>query len=432
MDSAGSPASTLEIEARARGGRNAEPARGKVLLLVENHSVPADRRVWGEALSLRRAGFRVSVICPRGRFTDKEPYEARDGVAIYRFPMPFEGNRRLNYLLEYAWALLACFGLSLRVLRARGFDVLHVGNPPDLFFPLAWFYKLLGKKFIFDQHDLCPETYLSKFPDAGTRLSYRMLLWTEKLTYRASDVVIVTNQSYRDVALQRGGVAPDRIFIVRNSPNLALFKPQAPDPAWRDGCRYLVAFVGIMAAQDGVDYLLRAAHHVVHELGRTDIRFVLVGTGPAWDDLQKLHAELGLEPYVRFTGRIPDEPMLRVLSSADLCASPDPYNPLNDVSTMTKLMEFMALGKASVSFELKEARYSAQDASVYVPDNDWRRFGDAIVELLDDPERRARMAEAGLRRIRGELSWARSEENLRAAYDRALGLQPAPARSASA
>jgi len=429
MASAGRAADPLEIESRAAA--RTEKPRASVLLLVENHSVPADRRVWGEATSLRRAGYRVSVICPRGRFVDTAPYEARDGVAIYRFSMPFEGKHRLNYLLEYGWALLACFGLSLKVWRQRGFDLLHAGNPPDLFFPLAWFYRLFGKKFIFDQHDLCPETYLSKFPDAGKRLSYRLLQWTEKLTYRAADVVIVTNESYRKVALGRGRVAPDRVFVVRNSPNAALFKPQPPDPALKEGFRYLVAFVGIMASQDGVDYLLRAAHYVVNDLGRRDILFVLVGTGPAWDDLQRLHAELGLERWVRFTGRIPDEPMLQILATADVCASPDPFNPLNDVSTMTKLMEFMAMGKATVSFELKEARFSAQDAAVYVPNNDWRAFGKALVDLLDSPEKRARMGEMGLRRIRDDLSWSRSEEMLRAAYDRALGLRPVAVSSES-
>jgi glycosyltransferase involved in cell wall biosynthesis len=381
--------------------------------------------VWNEASSLRRAGYRVSVICPRGRYTDTAPFEARDGIAIHRFSMPFEGNSRWNYLFEYAWALLACFVLSLEVWRTRGFDVVHVGNPPDLFFPLAWFYRLFGKKFIFDQHDLCPETYLSKFPEAGGRLPYRLLQWTEKLTYRAADVVIVTNESYREVARTRGRIPEDRVFVVRNSPDLGVFKPTSPDPALKEGFPYLVAFVGIMAPQDGVDYLLRAAHHVVYGIGRRDVLFVLVGTGSAWDDLQKLHAELELEPYVRFTGRIPDEPMLQVLAAADVCASPDPLSPLNDVSTMNKLMEFMAMGKPSVSFDLKEGRYSARDAAIYVPGNDWRAFGAAIVELLDDPQRRARMGAIGLHRIRNEISWARSEENLRAAYERALRLRAA-------
>jgi glycosyltransferase involved in cell wall biosynthesis len=360
------------------------------------------------------------VICPRGRYQDTEAFEARDGIAIHRFRMRFEGSSRMHYVLEYGWALLVCFALSVRIWRGRGFDVVHVGNPPDLFFPLAWFYKLFGKKFIFDQHDLCPETYLSKFPDAGRRLSYRLLHWCEKLSYAAADAVITTNESYRAVAVGRGGVPAHRVFVVRNSPNLAVFRPLPPDPALKEGHRHLVVFVGIMAAQDGVDYLLRAARHIVFDLGRRDILFALIGTGPAWQELQSLWVELELQPWVRFTGRIPDEPMLRYLATADVCASPDPHNPLNDVSTMQKLMEFMAMRKPSVSFELKEARYSAQDAAVYVPDNDWRAFGQAIVDLLDDPARRDRMGEAGLQRIRTELSWARSEERLLAAYARVL------------
>jgi len=417
--------------ASAKDGAGAHAASGGgrqpgVLLVVENHSVPADRRVWGEAQSLRRAGFRVSVICPRGRHMDRQTHEARDGVVIYRFPMPFDGTSRFHYLLEYGWALLACWGLSLRILRDRGFDVVHVGNPPDLFFPLAWFYKLFGKRFVFDQHDLCPETYLSKFDGAGQRFSHRVLLWCEKMTYRAADIVISTNESYREVAVERGGVPSDRVFVVRNSPSAGLFAPRPADPALKEGFRHLVAFVGIMSQQDGVDYLLRAAHHVVYAMGRRDVLFVLMGTGPAWDELQKLYRELELEPFVRFTGRIPDEPMLSYLATADVCASPDPHNPLNDVSTMQKLMEYMAMGKPSVSFELKEARYSARDAALYVPNNDWRGFGEAIVSLLDDPARAAHMGAVGLHRIRTEISWAHSETQLRAAYARALG-QPVPA-----
>lgn len=426
MASAGSSAEASDLGVRVGARRTA--SSGSVLLLVENHSVPADRRVWAEATTLRRAGYRVSVICPRGRYTDTTPFEARDGVAIHRFSMPFDGPSRWNYLLEYGWALLVCFWLSLRIWRTRGFDVLHVGNPPDFFFPLAWFFKIFGKKFVFDQHDLCPETYLSKFPTAGKRLSFRLLSWAEKASYRAADVVIVTNESYRAVAQARGGVDAERIFVVRNSPNLEVFRPRVPDQSLKDGHAHLVAFVGIMAPQDGVDYLLRAAHHVVYGMNRRDVLFVLVGTGPAWDELQELRQTLELENWVRFTGRIPDEPMLQILAAADVCASPDPHNALNDVSTMQKLMEFMAMGKPSVSFELKEARYSAQDAAVYVPNNDWRGFGEAIVALLDDPERRTRMGQAGMRRIREDISWAHSEQNLRAAYERAIGLQPAPAR----
>ena len=423
MASAGNPAVDVRREAAAQG----DPSQPGVLLVVENHSVPADRRVWGEAQTLRRAGYRVSIISPRGRFQDTESYEAREGIAIHRFTMRFEGNSKLHYILEYAWALAACFFLSWRIWRSRGFDVIHVGNPPDFFFPMAWFYKLFGKKFIFDQHDLCPETYLSKFPDAGKRLPYRLLVWSEKLSYKAADVVITTNESYRAVAEGRGRVAPDRIFVVRNAPNLENFKPMPPDPALKDGFRFMVTFVGIMAHQDGVDYLLRAAHYIVKDLGRRDILFALVGTGPAWDELQKLCAELELEPYVRFTGRIPDAPMLKYLATADVCASPDPNSPLNDVSTMNKLMEFMAMGKATVSFELKEARYSAQDAAVYIPDNDWKAFGQAIVDLLSDPARCERMGQAGRKRIGTELAWTRSEEQLRAAYTRALGRRVAQA-----
>jgi len=388
----------------------------KVLLVVENHSVPADRRVWAEATSLRQAGYRVSVISPRGRHMDREPFELCDDVAIYRFPMPFDGPSRIHFVLEYTWAFLACFGLMLRVWRERGFDVLHVGNPPDFFFPFAWIVRLFGKRFVFDQHDLCPETYLSKFTTARRGFVYRALLWSERHSYRAANAVIVTNESYRSVSQQRGQVSPERIFVVRNSPNRRLFFPREPDTRLKDGFSHLVVYVGVMARQDGVDYLLRAAHHVMHEKRRDDVLFVLIGTGDAWDELQHLHRELELGEQVRFTGRIPDEPMVNYLAAADVCASPDPYNPLNDVSTMTKLMEFMAMGKPIVSFELREARYSARDAAVYVADNDAKAFGQAILDLLANPEQRRRMGESGLRRIRDEIGWERSAEQLLATY----------------
>ena len=402
-----------------------------VLLMVENHSVPADRRVWGEARSLRHAGYRVSVICPRGRHMDREPYALLEDIAIYRFAMPFGGSGRAQFFLEYSWAWLACFGLVLRVWRERGFDALHVGNPPDFFFPLGRLLRLFGKRFVFDQHDLCPETYLSKFPQARRGLMFRLLEWMERSSYAAADVVITTNESYRGMAERRGRVPLERIFVVRNSPNRELFQPRPADAALKRGFDHLVAYVGVMAHQDGVDYLLRAAHHVVHERGRKDVLFVLIGTGDAWDELQRLHAELRLEPQVIFTGRIPDEPMLAYLANADVCASPDPFNPLNDVSTMTKVMEFMAVGKPIVSFDLKEARFSAQGAAVYVANNDARAFGQAIVELLDDPERRRHMGAAGLERICTEIGWERSEANLLAAYARLFGSR-VPARSLDA
>jgi glycosyltransferase involved in cell wall biosynthesis len=402
-----------------------------VLLIVENHPVPSDRRVWAEAQTLYEAGYRVSVICPRGRKMDRDAYECKDGVHIYRFAMPFDGPQRWNFFLEYTWAFLVCFGLSLRVWMERGFDVVHVGNPPDIFFPLAWFYRLFGKKFIFDQHDLSPETYLSKFESGGKGLLYKLLLRSESLSYRASDVVIATNESYRDVMLARGRLPEERIFIVRNGPSPRIFQPREPKLELKDGYRYLVSFVGIMGNQDGVDYLLRAAHHIIHDLWREDILFVIIGTGDAWDDLQALHAELQLGAHVRFTGRIPDDPMLDYLSTSDVCASPDPFNPLNDISTMNKMMEFMAMGKPVVSFELKEARYSAQDAAVYIGNNDWCAFGQAIVDLLADPARRHQMGQAGRRRIRDVLSWEVSSRHLLSAYRKVLGNAALPDESAT-
>ncbi len=383
-------------------------------MLVENLTVPFDRRMWQEAQTLRDGGYQVAVICPKGQQWQKA-YENLDGVHIYRYPPPAEAHGKLAYVWEYSYSWAATALLSLVVFARHGFDIIHTANPPDIYFTLARLYKFLGKKFVFDQHDLCPEVFMSRF---GTRegLIPRLLFLLEAQTYGTADIVLATNESYREVAMTRGGKPGDRVFVVRSAPDLAKFHAVPPEPSLREGKQYLVTYLGVMAPQDGVDYLIRSIGHVVHDCGRRDIRFVLIGGGDSWHDLKKMAEDAGLAEYVHFTGRIPDIDLQRYLSSADLGVAPDPKNELNDVSTMNKILEYMAVGLPIVSFDLKESRFSAQDGAVYATPNDERDFAQKIVELLDDPARRATMGEKNRVRLREKLSWDYTRIELLRAY----------------
>ncbi len=389
------------------------------LLVVENAPVPHDRRVWNEARALVEQGFDVSVIAPAG--TDQASKQVLEGVTIHRFSMPFGGPLKRDFLLEYGWAVLAIHALALRIWRRKRFHVIHVANPPDLFFGLKWLFGTRGVKFVFDQHDLGPETYQSKFDEERTDMLWHALRWVEQRSYRAADAVIVTNESYRQRAVGRGEVDDDAIFTVRNSPDLGLFKPRSPSPELKGEYKHMVVFVGTMGHQDGVDVLLDAADYLRRERGRIDVLFALVGTGDVWDQLQEQHRALNLGDSVRFTGFIPDDEMLDYLATADVGAAPDRQSPLNDISTMIKTMDYMAMGLPVVSFDLTESKVSAGPAAIYAREHTARAFGDAILELLDDPQRREEMAEQGRARIAGPLSWERSAERLAQAYDRALG-----------
>ncbi len=395
-------------------------SRRHVLLVVENETVPHDRRVWNQARSAKRNGYDVTVICPQGR-KKQARRETLDGIDIIRFSMPFGGPRKVDFILEYGWALLNCFWLAARVWRKSPFDVIHVANPPDLFFPLKWVFGRMGAAFVFDQHDLGPETYQSKFDEEQLTPMAKLLGRMEALSYRASDSVIVTNESYQERALGRGKMASDDVFVVRNSPDLELFSPRPAKPELKAGYEHMVVFVGTMGYQDGVHVLLQAAKHVRETRDRTDVLFVLMGTGDTYEALLEQHAELGLGEGVRFTGFIPDEDMIDYLSSADIGAAPDDDNPLNNISTMIKTMDYMAMGLPVVSFDLVESKFSAGPAAIYADTHSPEAFGDAIIELCDDPTRRAEMGRAGRERIEGPLSWAQSEKQLIAAYDRAIG-----------
>lgn len=391
----------------------------RILIIVENLPSPFDRRVWQEATTLIDAGYEVSIICPTGKGYEKK-YEVIEGIHIYRHNLPFEAEGALGYLLEYTTALFWEFVLAWRVLLlTRGFDAIHACNPPDNIFLIGGFFKLLGKKFLFDHHDINPELYEAKF--ARRDFFYKIMLAWERWTFKIANVSIATNESYKRIAIERGGMPPDRVFVVRSGPKLDRLKIIPPVESLKRGRKYLVGYVGVMGRQEGLDYLLRAVQHLVFELGRTDIHFGLVGGGTSLEELQKYAVELGVADYVTFTGRVPDQEMLEMLNTADLCVNPDVANEMNDKSTMNKIMEYMALGKPIVQFDLTEGRFSAQEASLYAKQNDPVDLANKIVELLDDPGRRGGMGRFGRHRVEHELEWKYEAPKLLKAYDVLFG-----------
>jgi glycosyltransferase involved in cell wall biosynthesis len=395
----------------------------RVLIIVENLPCPFDRRVWQEARTLTANGYRVSIICPKGKGYDKS-FEQLEGIDIHRHSLPVEADSALGYGLEYLWAFCAQMFLSLRVAFGAGFDVLHACNPPDTIFLVGAFYKLFGKKFVFDHHDINPELYEAKF---GRRdFFYRLMLALERWTFRTADVSIATNESYRAIAIGRGRMPPEKVFVVRSGPDLRRLKIEPPNPALRRGRQYLVGYVGVMGRQEGIDLLLEAARHIVYDFGRTDIHFGLVGGGTELEAMRARARELRIDDFVTFTGRVPDAEMLAMLNTADVCVNPDVANEMNDKSTMNKIMEYMALGKPIVQFDLTEGRFSAQEASLYAKRNDPVDLAAKIILLLNDPGMRTRMGELGRRRVANELSWDHEAPKLLAAYDAVFAHVHAP------
>jgi glycosyltransferase involved in cell wall biosynthesis len=389
----------------------------KVLIIVENLPIPLDTRVIKEARSLHDAGYEVTVLCPRGRGCN-QGYEVIHGVHVYRHPMPEGGNSPLAYLWEYSVALFWEFWYAWWIYLRSGFHIIQGCNPPDTIFLVALPFRLLGVRYIFDHHDANPELYLSKYGKRG--FFYKAQVVLEKLTYRFSDVVIATNASYKRLALTRGGIAPDDVFIVRNGPDLESFRAAPPNFGLKYGKPYLVGYVGNMSTQEGLDILLDVAAHVKN-LGRCDIHFTCVGGGPGLAGLRKMTQDKGLEDMVNFTGRVPDKQLLEILSTADICVNPDKPCEMNDISTMIKIMEYMALSKPIVQFDLCEARFSAQDAAAYADTrNQVADFAAKIIWLVDNPDERKRMGEFGRRRVEKELAWEYSVQNLLAAYQRAF------------
>jgi glycosyltransferase involved in cell wall biosynthesis len=395
---------------------NIMASHGNILIIVQNLPVPFDRRVWMEATTLERAGYDVSVICPKGQHGKfQETHEVLENIHIYRYPAPPEAEGVLGYLVEFSYCWLLTALLSLWVWITRGFDAIHACNPPETYFLLAWPYKLIGKKFVFDHHDLSPEMYVAKGGKKGGLL-YRLLLLLEWLTFRTADVVLTTNQSHKRVAMERGGVPADCIFIVRSGPDLERLKVLPAEPELKQGREYLGCYLGEMCPQDGVDRLLYAIEHLVKTIGRRDTTFVLMGGGAALKELRELNHELGLDEWVTLTGRVSDHDLCRYLSTADVCFDPDPYTEWADQSTMNKIMEYMTFGKPIVAFDLTEGRFSAQEAAVYAEPNDVEEFARLTDDLLNNKPRRREMGYFGRQRVESVLSWEHSAPSLLQAY----------------
>jgi glycosyltransferase involved in cell wall biosynthesis len=388
--------------------------RRRVLIIVENLPLPFDRRVWQEARALRDAGYLVSIICPKAPgFTAS--HELVEGVQIHRYPLTVEADSAIGYAIEYGVALFWQFLLSVRIALTRGFDVIQACNPPDTIFLVGGFFKLFGKRFIFDHHDINPELYQAKF---GRRdIWYRLLCLLERWTFATAEVSIATNESYRRIAIERGGMAPERVFVVRSAPDLARLRIRPPREELRMGKRYLVGYVGVIGKQEGLDLLLESIAYMRRELGRNDVHFAIVGGGTEVPALRAMARALGLEDCVQFTGRVPDELLWDILGTADICVNPDRANEMNDKSTMNKILEYMALAKPIVQFDLTEGRYSAGDASLYAKPNDTRDFAEQLSGLLDNPERRRLMGESGRARIEREFAWHHQVPRLLDAYE---------------
>ncbi|HVB22654.1 MAG TPA: glycosyltransferase family 4 protein [Ktedonobacteraceae bacterium] len=383
----------------------------KILMLVENLPVPADPRVWKEATTLREAGFQVCVICPKGAAKQREPYSCIDDIHIYRYQLPTTANSGSAYLKEYSTALFMTFFLSLKILFRHGFDVIHSANPPDIFFLLGCCYRLFGKKYIFDQHDLAPEMFQVKFK-GRMQFLHRLLLICEWCSYHVAHMVIVTNLSQKRIAINRGGCSPHKVMVVRNGPDLTRLQPVAPEPELKRGRTYLLAYVGVMGVQDGIENALYALQWLVYQRGRQDVSLVLMGSGDHLPTLQALTRELQLEDYVNFTGWVDNAEMTRYLCTADIGLCPDPQNGLNEYCTMLKTMEYMAMSKPIVAFDLSETHFSAQEAALYALPNSFEEFTNHIETLLDDAQLRTRLGTYGRQRIETALCWEQSKEHL--------------------
>ncbi len=395
---------------------------GRVLHLSENLTLPFDRRVWMELNALAGAGWQVSAICPMGD-GGTAPFEVIHGIEIWRYPPPPPAAGLVSYIWEFLYCWLQTAWLTLRVSVRRGFDVIHTANPPDTFWAIALPFKLTGVKFVFDHHDLCPELYLSRFGAARAgSLPHRLLGWLEHMQFRTADLVISTNESYRQVAIARGGMRPDRVVVVRSGPSRQRFGVvREPEPELRRGKRFLVAYLGVMAPQDGVDHLVRAARVMVRDHGRDDVAFTFIGAGDSFDELRALTRELGLESCCEFTGRVPDEQVERILSTADVCVSPDPKNPLNDVSTMNKVLEYMACARPIVCYDLREHRFSAGEGALYAEADVVEDLAAKIEQLLADAPLRARMGTYNRERFLSQMAWEHNAGNLLQAYERLCG-----------
>jgi len=393
-----------------------EFAGKKILIIVENLPVPFDRRVWQEAKALKEKGAEVYVICPKMKEYIKS-FEIIEGIHIYRHPLP-QAKGKLGYLLEYSFALFWEFFLSLKIYLKHRFHVIHGCNPPDLIFLVALPFKLLGVKYVFDHHDLCPELYEAKFRRKG--MLYKLLLLAERLTFKFADYVISTNESYKKIALQRGKVDSNKVYVVRSAPDLSKFNVQLNNhdlEKYKKGSKYLIGYVGVIGEQDGLDLLMYVAKLLKN---KENLRFAIIGEGPAWEDVKLLAKKLGVDDIVDFYGRVSDEELVKILSSCDVCVNPDKPCKMNELSTMNKIMEYMALKKPIVQFDLKEGKFSAQKASLYAKKGDIKDFAEKILILLRNEKLRKEMGEYGYKRLINDLSWDKQKENLWELYRQVL------------
>ena len=401
------------------------PVAGKVLIIVENLPVPFDRRVWQEATALREAGYEVSVICPTGKkHTSFE--ETLDGIHIYRHNLPLEATGALGYLAEYSAALFHEMRLSIKVLRRHGFDVIHACNPPDLIFLVALFHKLFfGKKFLFDQHDINPELFEVKFGKKG--FFHRLLTFFEKCTFKLADGSLATNETLKERAIHTGKMPSDKVWVVRSFPDIERFKRTEPNESAKRGRRYLAGYVGIMAEQDGVEYLVKAMDHIVNVQGRDDVGCVIIGDGPDYDRLRALSVELKLTDHIEFTGYMTGAPLLQTLSACDIGVIPDPPNVCNDKLSMNKVFEYMALGMPFVQFDLEQAKLDAGEAAHIVPERTPESLAQGMIDLLSDAERRKTMSAYATDRAQREFHWDIEKHSMLDAY-RTLLERQAPAK----
>jgi glycosyltransferase involved in cell wall biosynthesis len=399
----------------------------RVLILLQNEPVPSDRHVWNESTALARAGYEVTVICPAGAERDRRAFERSEGVAIHRYEPRRSGERAVDYALEYLAALRSIRRLAGRLARERPFDVVHACSPPDFLLLAALGLRRRGARFIFDHHDLTPELYRTRF---GAGNLHRVTLAAEQIAFRSADVVLSVNDSYRRVAIERGGIDPADIAVVRTGPDLTRFIPSRPEPALKRGKRFLLSYVGVMGPQDGVDHALRSLAEL--QTLRDDWHALFMGDGDVLADMRELTTALGLADCVEFTGWVEHDTIGRVLSSSDVCLAPDPQNPLNDLSSMVKISEYMAMSRPIVSYDLAESRLGAGEAALFAAPGDHAGFARLVSDLLDDPERRRRMGRAGRARAESFLAWEHQERALLEAYSRALEMGPTRESSAAA
>ncbi|MDO4301380.1 MAG: glycosyltransferase family 4 protein [Clostridia bacterium] len=390
-----------------------------ILIIVENLPVPFDTRVWQEATTLAANGYTVSVICPKGKGYMAEE-EILEGVHIFRHDMPEEGNGAIGYLREYSTALREEIRLAKKIYKTIGFDVIHGCNPPDDIYLVANKFKKYGVKYVFDHHDICPELFEAKFGTKGLlkKLMYQSQVFMERQTYKHCTFAFVTNESYRKIAIERGKMNPDKVIVLRSGPKLERMKIQPPKEAVKKGKKYMVGYLGVIGQQEGIEYILEAAKYCKEELNRNDIFWGIVGGGPHVDALKKQCTDMGLDDCVEFTGRVSDEKLLDYLNTADVCVNSDTYNAMNDKSTMNKILEYMALAKPIVQFELTEGHYSAGEASLYAEQNNARDMADKIISLLENPEKRKKMGEYGYNRVVNELSWEHTSKALLEGYEK--------------